>query len=71
MILCLVLCDQIQARYEETELGVCPGLGMHHRRSAQSEDGSRIVFCWNSTDGTVRGVTHIGYEQVSLVHVHV
>jgi len=66
VILCLVLCDQIQAGYEETELGVCPGLGMHHRRSAQSEDGSRIVFCWNSTDGTVRGVTHIGYEQVLI-----
>ena len=75
VIFCLLVCEYILAghghrRDEETGVHVCPSLGMHHHRSANGEDGSRIVFCRNSTDGTVRGVTHIGHNQVRLV-VHV
>ena len=60
MILCLVACGYTQAG------DMCVELGLHHHRAARGEDGATIVFCRNSTDGTVRGVTHIGQSQVSL-----
>eukprot|EP00092_Neocalanus_flemingeri_P039546 GFUD01043060.1.p1 GENE.GFUD01043060.1~~GFUD01043060.1.p1 ORF type:complete len:1063 (-),score=221.30 GFUD01043060.1:462-3650(-) len=53
-----------QGRDEETSMHACSGLGMQLHSTAAGEDGSRIVFCWNMTDGTVRGVTQIGQTQV-------
>ena len=60
VILCLVAC-----RYTQAE-DICAELGLNHHRASRGEDGATIVFCRNSTDGTVRGVTHIGQNQVSL-----
>eukprot|EP00092_Neocalanus_flemingeri_P014585 GFUD01015735.1.p1 GENE.GFUD01015735.1~~GFUD01015735.1.p1 ORF type:complete len:1457 (+),score=298.41 GFUD01015735.1:266-4636(+) len=53
-----------QGRDEETSMHACSGLGMQLHSTAAGEDGSRIVFCRNMTDGTVRGVTQIGQTQV-------
>ena len=63
VILCLAVCEQAIAGQGGD---VCAELGMLHQRSARGEDGAAIVFCSNSTDGTVRGVTHIGQLQVSV-----
>jgi len=60
VILCLVAC-----RYTQAE-DICAELGLNPHRSSRGEDGTTIVFCRNSTDGTVRGVTHIGQNQVLL-----
>jgi len=69
----LLVCDHILHGHshgsdEETGMHVCSGLGMeqHGTVTTASEDGSKIVFCRNLTDGTVRGVTHIGQAQVLI-----
>ena len=62
-LLCLTVCGHILTEEKED---LCTQLGLYHHRTAPGEDGATIVFCRNSTDGTVRGVTHLGQDQVSL-----